>query len=141
LPFKGTFGSPPYILWIALKFALATTTIIPWKLGLSKPTHIIFSFKHVQNTIWGSNVFAFISHKEMNNRQWQKRIIHMGLHYCPNMHCLNVIKHHPRNFQIYFYHSFYHCGHFEQDTRLVKWLSLKRTSLYVVVCTIVFDTQ
>jgi hypothetical protein len=52
-----------------IKFALATATIIPWKLGLGKPTHITCSFKHVQNTILDSKFFTFISQKEMNNRQ------------------------------------------------------------------------
>ncbi len=33
-----------------IEFALARTTITPWKLGLSKPTHIFCSFKHVKNT-------------------------------------------------------------------------------------------
>jgi hypothetical protein len=79
----------------------------------------------------------------------KKRTIHMCLHCCLIMHSLDVTKHHPRSFQISFYHSFHQFhpisrtmyGHFEQEARLIKWLSWKTTSLYVVVCIIVFDTH
>jgi predicted neutral ceramidase superfamily lipid hydrolase len=86
----------------------------------------------------------------MNNRQWQKGSYTWAsiiVQACTLLMWLNITQDISKFLSIIHFTNSMHptsktmCGPFEQDTRLVKWLSLKTTSLYVVVCTIAFDTQ